>query len=118
VTKFTVQAYPMGQAWGGLRGYTSASQEALYAALADFVENNHKDTKAAIIFTAANALGSPFYTVFFCYDGPTPPKGAFGKFEDIKASFDTTKTTRYLDIVRLLCVTGALKSAKLVDRLQ
>jgi hypothetical protein len=108
----------MGQAWGGLRGYTGASQVDLYAALADFVENNHKDPKAAIIFTAGNALGSPVYSVFFCYDGATPPKGAFRKFEDIKASFDTTKTTRYLDIVRILYFMSALKIAKIVNRSQ
>jgi hypothetical protein len=108
----------MGQAWGGLRGYTGASQSALYAALADFVENNHKDPKAAIIFTAGNALGSPVYSVFFCYDGPTPPKGAFGKFEGIKASFDTTKTMRYLDIVRSSSVMRTFEFAEFVNRSQ
>jgi hypothetical protein len=106
VTKFTVRAYPTANAWGGLRLYTSSAQKALWAALADFVDNNHKDPKAAIIFTAANVLGSPGYTVFFCYDGPTPPKGAFGKFEDIKATMDTTKSQRYINIVSKLFKTS------------
>jgi hypothetical protein len=75
---------------------------ALYAALADFVENNHKDPKAAIIFTTGNIIGIPTYTMFYCYDGPTPPKGAFGKFENIKATIDTTKSQRYVDIVGFL----------------
>ena len=32
--------------------------------------------------------------------GPNPPKGAFGKFEDIKPMIESVKTQSYADLVR------------------
>ena len=96
VTKFTLRAYPMGPVWGGMRTYDPKDRSRVFNALADFIENNHKDPNAAIIFTSG--LGSA--SVAFVYFGATPPKGAFGKFEDIKATLDTCQTTTYESIVR------------------
>jgi hypothetical protein len=72
------------------------NREALFEALADFVENNHEDPKAAIIFTSG--IGDP--SLSFVYFGPNPPKGAFRKFENISPMTDSTATQSYLDIVR------------------
>ncbi|KAF2396177.1 FAD-binding domain-containing protein [Trichodelitschia bisporula] len=94
-TKFTLQAYPIGPVWSGTKAYAAKDREAVFEALADFVENNHKDPKAAIIFTSG--LGSASLMQF--YDGPTPPKGAFGKFENLKATMDVGKTQSYADVI-------------------
>jgi hypothetical protein len=91
-TKFTTEAHPMGQVWGGIRLYLANKKDALYEALHDFTANQ-KDPKSAIIFTHAQPLGlTSVYMLFFFYDGPTVPAGAFGKFLDIKPTIDICKT--------------------------
>jgi hypothetical protein len=71
-------------------------KDAVYAALQDFIQNNEKDPKAAIIFLFIGGM----YQIMQVYDGLKPPKGAFGKFEDIPAILDFGKTMPYTDIVR------------------
>ncbi len=69
--------------------------EALY----DFTKNQ-RDPKAAIIFTHAQPLGlTPIYAIFFFYDGPAVPAGAFGKFMDITPTINMCKTRSYTDMV-------------------
>jgi hypothetical protein len=43
------------------------------------------------------------------YDGPSPPKGAFGKFEALTPMMDLAKTMAYTDLVSL---TGVLLERK------
>jgi hypothetical protein len=76
------------------------AKKALYAALYDFVKAQ-KDPKAAIIFTHDQPLGlMSVYMLFFFYDGPEVPPGAFGKFLDISPAIDLCKTRTYIDMVR------------------
>jgi hypothetical protein len=58
-----------------------------------FAVDNAADIQAA----AANS--SSIFMVMINYDGPNPPKGAFGKFEEIKATIDYTKTQPYSSVV-------------------
>jgi hypothetical protein len=39
------------------------------------------------------------YGIFFLYDGANPPKGAFGKFEQIEATVDLVKRQTYTEMV-------------------
>ncbi|QDS72887.1 hypothetical protein FKW77_007603 [Venturia effusa] len=50
ITRFTLQAYPIGKAWGGARIY-AGNRDQIYDALHDFIGNNYKDPKASVIFT-------------------------------------------------------------------
>jgi hypothetical protein len=55
------------------------------------------DTAADLKAAAANS--SSIFMVMINYDGPTPPMGAFGKFENLKSSIDYTKTQPYSSII-------------------
>jgi hypothetical protein len=86
------------QVWGGIRIYLANKMDALYSALHDFTANQ-KDPKAAIIFTHAQPLGlTTVYMLFFFYDGPTVPAGAFGQFLDIPPTINMCKTRSYTDM--------------------
>jgi hypothetical protein len=94
-TKFTLETYPIGQIWGGIRVYNGKQRTQVFDALADFIQNNHKDPKAAMIYTSG---GGQVICQFF-YNGTTPPAGAFGKFEALKPSVDYIRTMSYPDLV-------------------
>jgi FAD/FMN-containing dehydrogenase len=96
VTKFTLRAYPIGNVWGGERSWAAKDAAAVFEGFADFVENNHKDPKAAVIFTA-NGGATSAQMVYF--DEKPPPPNAFGKLGAVKASKDSTKMTTYPAIV-------------------
>ena len=73
----------------------------IWAALHDFIANGQENPKAAIICNSNFAIGGlKIYMVFYFYDGPTPPAGAFGKFESILPLLDLTGTKSYADLVR------------------
>lgn len=74
-------------------------REAINAAFHRFIQDNENDPKAAIICSHEQAAGGRGFMVFFFYDGEKPPQGAFGKFEDIKASLDFTKPRSYDELV-------------------
>jgi hypothetical protein len=99
VTKFTLRTYPMTNAWGGLRAYAAADRAAVFAGLADFVENNHKDPNAAVIFTSG--MGSVSVMFVYLGGGTPPPENAFGKLGKIKASMDTCKTATYESLITM-----------------
>ncbi|KAF2670504.1 FAD-binding domain-containing protein [Microthyrium microscopicum] len=98
-TKFTTQAYPMGKVWGGIRIFLGSQKDALYEALQDFTANPPNNGKSAVIFTHTQPLGLlNVYALFFFHDGPTPAKGAFGKFDDIKPTIDLCQVRTYLEM--------------------
>ncbi|KAF2397264.1 FAD-binding domain-containing protein [Trichodelitschia bisporula] len=100
VTKFTIQTHPIGKVWGGYKIYLgSSNNKAVFAGLHDFIANN-KDPKAAVIVNTNQMIGMSVYMVFYFYDGPTPPKGTFGKLEDIKATLDMCKSRTYADLLQ------------------
>jgi len=102
VTSFTIKTYPQGDIWAGFKMFAYKDREKVFEALADFVENNHKNQKAAIIF--ASGFGeSDLLTagMLLVYDGPSPPKGAFRKFEDIPCQLSLGTSMRYTTLVRL-----------------
>jgi hypothetical protein len=83
--------------------FLANQKTALYEALHDFT-GKQRDKKAAIIFTHAQPLGlTSVYMLFFFYDGPTVPKGAFGKLTDIKGTIDMCKTRTYTEMVSKNC---------------
>ncbi|TID18042.1 FAD-binding domain-containing protein [Venturia nashicola] len=100
VTRFTLKTYKIDKVWGGYRIFTGMSQRAaINTAFHDFIQDNEKDPKAAIICNHEQAAGGRFFMVFFFYDGEEPPEGAFGKFEDIKATVDFTATRGYDELL-------------------
>lgn len=104
VTRFTVQAYPMGQVWGGIRIYDGSKADEIYAALHKFVPGNAEDPKAAIILTDVTAIGGlKTFLIFYFYQGPAPPaEGAFAEFLGIGSTISLTKTRSYADLVGIL----------------
>lgn len=102
VTKFTLKTYNIGKVWGGFRIYAGTKyRETVSTAFHEFIRDNEKDPKAAIIVDHEQAGGVRFFVVFFFYDGEKPPKGVFGKFEDMKAAVDLTATRGYDELVCL-----------------
>ncbi|KAF1987396.1 FAD-binding domain-containing protein [Aulographum hederae CBS 113979] len=100
VTQFTLQTYPVGKIWAGIRMYGAQQQKEVFEGLHDFIEKNNVNKKAAIIFTASpTAKGSDGYRVFFFYDGPTPPNGTFGRLGDVKPTLDLTAQMTYGDFL-------------------
>ncbi|KAJ4245724.1 hypothetical protein NW762_013848 [Fusarium torreyae] len=73
-TQFTVQTYPIGNVWGGMRIYDESKTDDIYKALHEFIPHNNLDPKAAIIVTSIVAIGSSkAFIVFYFYDGEEPP---------------------------------------------
>lgn len=101
MTQFIVQAYPLGQVWGGSRIYDASKSEEIYAALHDFVPGNVDDQKAAVILTELIAVGGlRLFLIFYYYAEPEPPAtGPFAAFLDIESTLDSTSTQSYADLV-------------------
>ncbi|KAL2066453.1 hypothetical protein VTL71DRAFT_2524 [Oculimacula yallundae] len=100
VTKFTVNTYPIGMIWGGVRTYTRSFASQILSATQDFTENFH-DPAAGIIMSYQALVSSldQFFVVFFFYNGPNPPPGVFDRFIGIPSTSDTVKTQRYSSLV-------------------
>lgn len=100
-TAYNIQAYPMGQIWGGTRTFSEDKADEIFAALHNFVPANHEDEEAAIILTEIMAFGKGrFFLLFFYYGAEEPPTtGPFAQFLNIDASIDNTKTRDYADLV-------------------
>ncbi|KAF1814152.1 FAD-binding domain-containing protein [Eremomyces bilateralis CBS 781.70] len=99
-TKFSIEAHPIGKVWGGIRVYAGWAEQEVFAALHDFIANNHKDPKAAVILTSTKLVSDvETYIIFFFYDAPEAPKGAFGKFEDISSFLDLTQSDTYSELL-------------------
>ncbi|KPM42450.1 hypothetical protein AK830_g4102 [Neonectria ditissima] len=102
VTKFTIEAHPIGKVWGGLRIYEDSKTEDIFKALHEFVPSNNKDQKAAIIVTNLFAVGSTrAFIIFYFYDGEKPPvSGPFADFLAIDSLIDITKTQTYPELLK------------------
>lgn len=108
MTKFTLLAHPISQVWGGPRMYTADKAPQLLSAIANFTER-YNETKSALLPTIAYPalLGSkPLWTVFFFWDGATPPSYLFAEFDAIKAQSDQTKVQTYPEILNMSAETA------------
>jgi hypothetical protein len=86
--------------------YTAGNRDAIFAAAHDFIQNP-PDPKAAVIVNHEQTLGgTTIFMVFYFYDGPSPPPGAFGKLTDIKATLDFTTVRTYTELVGWPCKCG------------
>ncbi|KAI0521889.1 FAD binding domain-containing protein [Xylaria bambusicola] len=83
VTSYLLQAYPIGDIWGGNLVFDAKSETStkILAAVRDFTEH-YDDDKAGIIVTAERTLATlvDIWVIFLYYNGPEPPKGVFDKF--------------------------------------
>jgi hypothetical protein len=72
----------------------------ILAAIRDFTEY-YPDPKAAIIATGESTVYGAvgIWTIFFFYDGPSPPVGVFDNFTRLPSFADTTKTRTFTDLV-------------------
>jgi hypothetical protein len=101
VTKYTLKTYPIGKVWGGYRIYSTNKRDQLYAGFHAFIKNPNPDPKAAIIFNTEHMYNNGgAFMVFFFYDGPVPPKGAFGPIFDVTSTIDLCSVRTYTDLVR------------------
>lgn len=99
ITQYTLKTHKIGQVWGGTRIYSAADREKVFAALHQFIQNG--DPKAAVIVTHETVIQQSLaLLIFFFYDGPEPPKGAFGSFLDIKPLIDQTKVQSYAELLK------------------
>jgi FAD/FMN-containing dehydrogenase len=110
VTKYTVKPVPIGQIWGGTCIYDKSQEDALYAALHNFVANGAQDPKAAVIFTdLILTAGVNTKILFYFYDGPErPTSGPFADFFKIGLTC-VPRTQKYSELVSpyymsLLCL--------------
>lgn len=101
VTKFTIEAYPIGKVWGGFRLYDAKNADKIYAALHSYSSSGGMDPKSAIILTNIDAVGGiSTIIIFYFYDGLTAPtEGAFAEFLKIPSILDVTKTQSYSELV-------------------
>ncbi|KAF6787582.1 FAD binding domain-containing protein [Colletotrichum sojae] len=101
VTKYALQAYTMGQIWGGNLVFDGDSTDEVLAAIRDFTEH-YDDPKAAIIatseLTVLNAVN--IWVIFLFYDGPQPPPGVFDRFMKAGPNINTCKTRTYADLLK------------------
>ncbi|KAG6334915.1 hypothetical protein ID866_4176 [Astraeus odoratus] len=99
VTRFTLQAFPQGQVWGGTVLYEGTVLDQVNAATANF-SANCTDPKAQIIMVYSYVSGEPSLAGFLFYDGPNPPSGVFDQFLEIPHSSEDTTTRSFLDLVQ------------------
>jgi hypothetical protein len=80
--------------------YSADKTPTLLKAVRDFTAN-YPDPKAAIIATCQQGLYGALglWTVFFFYDGKTPPPNVFSDFDKLTAAIDTTKTKPFLELL-------------------
>lgn len=100
VTTFILQAYPMGQIWGGYLIWLGRKDEIL-SAVRNFTEN-YNDLKAAVIPTSELTLvnSTNLWVVFLFYDGLEPPAGIFDEFLALDPLLNTCKTRSYADLLK------------------
>lgn len=102
VTKYTLQTHPVGKVWGGLKAYTSEHFTEVFSAITNY-NTNFNETKSAIIPNLVyENLGEGLtvgFNVSLFWDGEQPPPHVFAEFDAIPAISDTTKTSRYLDLL-------------------
>lgn len=102
VTAFTVQAYPIGQIWGGnLVWFGQDKTQGILDAVRNFTEA-YDDPKAAIIPTSELTLANStdLWILFVFYDGPEPPAGVFDEFLALDPAINTCKTQAYGDLLQ------------------
>ncbi|KAK1987689.1 FAD binding domain-containing protein [Colletotrichum cereale] len=102
VTKYVLQAHPIGQIWGGNLIFRNGDKtDEILKAIRDFTEN-YTDPKAAIIATSELTLlnGVNIWILFLFYDGPQPPKGIFDGFLNAKPTINTCKTRSYTEFLK------------------
>ncbi|GKT42804.1 putative family 31 glucosidase ORF2 [Colletotrichum spaethianum] len=102
VTKYVLQAYTMGQIWGGNLIFDSSDKtDELLEAIRDFTEN-YNDPKAAIIATSELTLSNNvnLWVLFLFYDGPQPPNGIFDGFLKAGPTLNTCKARSYADFLK------------------
>lgn len=102
VTAFIVQAYPIGQIWGGnLVWFGQDKTQGILDAVRNFTEA-YDDPKAAIIPTSELTLANStdLWILFVFYDGPEPPAGVFDEFLALDPAINTCKTQTYGDLLQ------------------
>ncbi|KAJ7727606.1 FAD dependent oxidoreductase [Mycena metata] len=99
VTQFTYKAFPIGQVWGGLITYGAAQAAEFNAAFSNFAIHA-TDPKAAIVSGyGLDANGEAAVGNIMFYDGPSPPKGVFDAFLNIKNTSSDISTRSLSSLV-------------------
>lgn len=101
VTTYIMQAYPIGQIWGGnLIFLGDDATEGMLSAVRNFTEN-YDDPKAGIIVTKELTLynSTTLWVLFLFYDGETPPAGVFDEFLALDPTINSCQTRTYGDFL-------------------
>lgn len=101
VSTYVLQAYPIGQIWGGNLIWLGADKtDGILSAVRNFTEN-YNDTKAGIIATSELTLinTTNLWVLFLFYDGPEPPAGVFDEFLALSPALNTCGTRSYGDLL-------------------
>lgn len=102
VSTYVLQAYPIGQVWGGNLVWLGQDKtQGILDAVRNFTENYH-DVKAAIIPTSELTLANStdLWIIFVFYDGPEPPAGIFDEFLALDPLVNSCKTRSYGDLLK------------------
>ncbi|KAE9582718.1 putative FAD-linked oxidoreductase [Colletotrichum fructicola] len=100
VTRYVLQAHPIGQIWGGNLVFGADKTDTILAAIRNFTEN-YDDPKAAIIATSELTVLNlvDIWILFLFYDGPEPPANVFKEFLDIGPTINSCKSRSYTDLL-------------------
>lgn len=102
VTAYILQAYPIGQIWGGnLIFLGDDDTDSILSAVRNFTEN-YDDPKAGIIVTSELTLwnSTNLWVLFLFYDGEQPPVGVFDEFLALDPTINSCKTQAYGDLLK------------------
>lgn len=102
VSTYVMQAYPIGQIWGGNFVWVGQDKtQGILDAIRNFTEN-YNDPKAAIIPTSELTLANStdLWIIFVFYDGPEPPAGIFDEFLALDPLINSCKTRSYGDFLK------------------
>ncbi|CAN8101778.1 unnamed protein product [Discula destructiva] len=100
VTPYILQAYSIGQIWGGnLIFLGDSSTDGILSAVRNFTEN-YEDPKAGIIGTSELTLwnSTNLWVLFLFNDGEEPPAGIFYEFTALEPTINSCKTRSYGDL--------------------
>ncbi|OCH84154.1 FAD dependent oxidoreductase [Obba rivulosa] len=99
VTKFTLQAYPQGQVWGGLVVMSPGTFDQFNNAILKFIAEV-SDPKVGIIATYDSMSGTVLPIALLFYDAPIPPEGIFDDFLAIPAEEQNVGTRSMLSLIQ------------------
>ncbi|PYH43915.1 FAD-binding oxidoreductase [Aspergillus saccharolyticus JOP 1030-1] len=96
VTTATIQTYPMGPVWGGIKWYSSEQLPAVMEALYEYQTAPNKDPYANLMVEAVPLNSTGGVILNLVYLKPEPAPAAFAPFAALPTVLDTTQIQSFL----------------------